>query len=58
MRWYQTKASHPVFAPHDWPRPVKRFVLTGATLVVILAYGLLCAASALLIAALLSQVRP
>jgi hypothetical protein len=47
-----------MLAPHDWPEPVKRFLLTGATLLVILAYMLLCAGSALLTAALFSQIRP
>jgi hypothetical protein len=45
-----------MLAPHDWPKPVKRFLLTGATLLVILAYALLCAGGALLTAALLSQI--
>jgi hypothetical protein len=47
-----------MFAPHDWPRPVKHVLLTGATLLVVLAYMLLCAGSTLLVAALLSQIRP
>jgi hypothetical protein len=41
-----------MLAPHDWPRPVKHLLLTGATLLVILAYILLCAGSAFLTAAL------
>jgi hypothetical protein len=47
-----------MLAPHDWPKPIKRFVLTGATLLVILAYLLLCAGSALLAATLLLQISP
>ncbi len=47
-----------MITPHEWPKPVKRFVLTGATLLVILAYILLCVGSALLAAALFSQIRP
>jgi len=45
-----------MLAPHDWPAPVKRLVLTGATLLVILAYILLCAGTGLVTAVLLSQV--
>jgi len=52
------KGDRQVITPHEWPKPVKHFVLTGATLLVILAYVLLCAGSTLLVAALLSQVRP
>lgn len=47
-----------MLAPHEWPKPVKRALLTGATLLVILAYLLLCAGSAFLTAVLLSQVNP
>jgi hypothetical protein len=47
-----------MLAPHDWPKPVKRLVLTGATLLVIVAYIFLCSGSALLTAALVSQFRP
>lgn len=47
-----------MLAPHDWPKPVKQLVFTGAILLVILAYMLLCTGSALLTAALLSQIRP
>lgn len=47
-----------MLAPHDWPKPVKHLVLTGATLLVILAYIFLCTGSALLTAALFSQIRP
>ncbi len=47
-----------MLAPHDWPKPVKRLLLTGATLLVILAYVLLCVGSLLLTAALFSQIRP
>jgi hypothetical protein len=52
------KGDRQVLAPHEWPKPVKHFLLTGATLLVILAYMLLCAGSTLLVAALLSQIRP
>jgi len=47
-----------MLAPHDWPKPVKHILLTGATLLVILAYVLLCAGSAFLTAALFSQISP
>jgi hypothetical protein len=47
-----------MLAPHDWPRAVKHMVLTGATLLVILAYALLCAGSVILTAALFSRVSP
>jgi len=47
-----------MIAPHEWPKPVKRFVLTGAALLVILAYVFLCVGGALLAAALFSQIRP
>jgi hypothetical protein len=47
-----------MLAPHDWPRPVKHLLLTGATLLVILAYILLCAGSAFLTVALFSQFGP
>lgn len=47
-----------ILVPHNWPKPVKRVVLTGATLLVVLAYALLCAGSALLAATLLSPIRP
>ena len=47
-----------MLAPHDWPRPVKQLLLTGATLLVVLAYMLLCAGSVILTAALFSQVSP
>jgi len=43
-----------MIAPHNWPKPVKQCVLTGATLLVIVAYALLCAGSTLLISALFS----
>ena len=52
------KGDRQVLAPHEWPKPVKRFLLTGATLLVVLAYMLLCAGSTLLVVALVSQVRP
>ncbi len=47
-----------MIAPHDWPEPVKQFVMTGATLLVIVAYMLMCAGSTLLIAVLFSQLSP
>ena len=47
-----------MIAPHDWPAPVKQAVLTGATLLVIAAYMLMCAGSTLLIGALFSQLGP
>ena len=47
-----------MIAPHQWPRPIKRLVLTGATVLVVLAYASLCVAGWLLSTALLSQVRP
>jgi hypothetical protein len=47
-----------MLAPHDWPRPVKQLLLTGATLLVILASMLLCAGSLVLTAALIAQVSP
>ena len=47
-----------MIAPHEWPKPIKRLVFTGATVLVILAYASLCAAGWLLSSALLSQVRP
>jgi hypothetical protein len=47
-----------MLAPHNWPKPVKRLLLTSATLLVILAYALLCAGSLILTAALFSQIRP
>ena len=47
-----------MIAPHDWPKPVKQTVLTGATLLVIAAYMLMCAGSTLLIGALFSQLGP
>jgi hypothetical protein len=47
-----------MLAPHDWPKPVKQFVLTGATLLVITAYLLICAGSTLLMSALVSQFSP
>jgi len=47
-----------VLAPHEWPKPVKRIVLTGAAVLVVLAYALLCAGSLMLTAALFSQIRP
>jgi hypothetical protein len=47
-----------VIAPHDWPRPVKQTVLTGATFLVIAAYMLMCAGTTLLIGELLSQLGP
>ena len=47
-----------MIAPHQWPRPIKRLVLTGATALVVLAYASLCVAGWLLSTALLSQVRP
>jgi hypothetical protein len=31
-----------MIALHKWPKPVKRLVLTGATLLVIVAYASLC----------------
>ena len=34
-----------MLALHNWPRPVKRLVLTGAALLVALAYAALCAAT-------------
>ena len=43
---------------HAWPEPVKKFVLTGATILVIGAYILLCAGSMLMIAALSTQFSP
>jgi hypothetical protein len=47
-----------MLAPHEWSGSVKRFVLTGATLLVILAYLLLCTGSTLLVATLLSYISP
>jgi len=47
-----------MIAPHDWPKPVKQTVLTGATLLVIVAYALMCAGSTLMIGALFSQLGP
>lgn len=47
-----------MLAPHEWPKVVKRFLLTSATLLVILAYMLLCIGSVLLAAALFSQIGP
>jgi hypothetical protein len=47
-----------MLAPHDWPKPFKQFVLTGATLLVIVAYMLMCAGSTLLIATLFSWFSP
>ncbi len=47
-----------MIAPHDWPEPVKQLVMTGATLLVIVAYMLMCAGSTLLIAVLFSQFSP
>lgn len=47
-----------MLAPHDWPEPVKQLVMTGATLLVIVAYMLMCAGSTLLITALFSQLSP
>jgi len=44
-----------MITPHAWSKPVKQFVVTGATLLVIVAYALMCAGSALLMAALFSQ---
>lgn len=43
---------------HDWPKPVKQFVLTGATILVIAAYMLFCAGGMLMIAALFMQYSP
>jgi hypothetical protein len=45
-----------MIAPHDWPKPVKQTVLTGATLLVIVAYALMCAGTTLFIGALFSQL--
>ena len=45
-------------APHAWSAPVKRFVVTGATLVVILMYMFLCVAGGLMVSALPSLIRP
>jgi len=47
-----------MIAPHDWPKSVKQCVLTGATLLVIVAYVLMCAGSTLMIGALFSQLGP
>jgi hypothetical protein len=47
-----------MIAPHEWPEPVKQTILTGATLLVIVAYALICAGSTLLIGALFSQLGP
>ncbi len=47
-----------MIAPHDWPEPVKQLVMTGATLLVIVAYVLMCAGSMLLMSALFSQFSP
>jgi hypothetical protein len=47
-----------MIAPHAWPKPVKQFVLTGAILLVIIAYLLMCTSSTLLISALVSQFSP
>jgi hypothetical protein len=44
-----------MLAPHDWPKPVKQCVVTGATLLVIVAYMLMCAGGTLFIAALFSR---
>ena len=43
-------------APHEWPRAVKRLVLTGAALLVILAYLALCSSSTVLAVTLLTQM--
>jgi hypothetical protein len=47
-----------MIAPHNWPKPVKQCVLTGATLLVIVAYTLMCAGSTLFIGVLFSQLGP
>jgi len=44
-------------APHEWPRAVKRLVLTGAALLVILAYLALCSSSTVLAVTLFTQMR-
>lgn len=47
-----------MLVPHNWPSSVKRVVLVSATMLVILAYGLLCAGSAILAATLISPIPP
>jgi hypothetical protein len=44
-----------MIAPHAWPKPVKQFVLTGAILLVIIAYLLMCTGSTVLMSTLASQ---
>ena len=46
-----------MIAPHAWPTPVKRLVLIGAALLVILAYLALCSSSTVLAVTLLEQLR-
>jgi hypothetical protein len=47
-----------MLALHQWPKPAKLVLMTGAIVLVILAYALLCAGSTLLTAALFSQIGP
>jgi hypothetical protein len=47
-----------MITPHQWPKNVKRLVLAGTTVIVILAYLLLCLGSTVLAGILLSQVSP
>jgi hypothetical protein len=47
-----------MIAPHQWPKNVKRLVLTGTTAIVIVAYLLLCLGITVLAGILLSQVGP
>jgi hypothetical protein len=46
-----------MIAPHTWPAPVKRLVLIGAAVLVILAYLALCSSSTVLAVTLLEQIR-
>ncbi len=47
-----------MLAPHAWPRPVKEFVVTGAMVLVILTYVVLCIGGWLGAAVLVSFIRP
>jgi hypothetical protein len=46
-----------MLAPHTWPTPVKRLVLIGAAVLVILAYLALCSSSTVLAVTLFEQMR-
>jgi hypothetical protein len=43
--------------PHTWPTAIKRLVLAGAALLVVLAYLALCSSSTILAVTLLEQMR-